>query len=128
MTPIRDHIERFAQRLWRRWLRAAHYALKTTPIDAMLRCRLTSHREVHNAVRDVCDGREGLVYMLQRARRAARNRLRLEIEDLAIRLAFSMPAGGRGTLARAAARAGYAVSPSTIRRMLVRRGLWGRAS
>lgn len=66
--------------------------------------------------------------MLQRARLAGRNRLRLDIEDLAIRWAFSMPAGGRGTLAQAAVRAGYAVSPSTIRRMPVRRGLWGRAS
>ncbi|MBV1861568.1 MAG: hypothetical protein KUG77_24330 [Nannocystaceae bacterium] len=128
MIQLRDHIERFAQRLWRRWLRAARYALETTPMDAMLRYRFADHKEVRNAVRDVLEGREGLVYMLHRARRAARNRLRPEIENLAIRLAFSMPAGGRGTLARAAARAGYAVSPSTIRRMLLRRGLWGRAS
>jgi len=120
----RDRYEREAQRLWRRWFRAARYALKTTDVDARLRYRFRDHQEVRKAVRDVLAGRTGWVYMLDRARRTARVRLRREVEDLVLRMAFSMPMFGRERLANAVRRAGYAVSPSTVRRMLVRRGFW----
>ena len=119
-----DRLERYARCLWRRWLRAARYAQHTSVVDALLRYRLADHQEVRKAVRDVQAGPEGLSYMLQRARKTARYRLRHEVEDLAIRIAFTMPAGGRGALAERVRRAGYAVSPSTVRRVLVRRGLW----
>lgn len=124
MNEVRDRYERDAQRLWRRWFRAARYALETTAVDAMLRYRLGSILEAHNAVRDLIAGPEGWVYMLQRARRTARLRRRRQVEDLVLRLAFSMPVAGRCSIALAVRRAGFAVSPSTVRRMLVRRGLW----
>ncbi|MBV1859012.1 MAG: hypothetical protein KUG77_11425 [Nannocystaceae bacterium] len=75
-------------------------------------------------MQDVADGAEGLVYMLKRAKTAARDWLKEEAEDLAIRLALSIPAGGRDAIAQAVRRAGYAVNPSTIRRAVVRRRLW----
>lgn len=124
-TNTRDRYERAAVQIWKRWYRAAHYAMKTTAVDAVLRFRLRDHHEAWDAVRDVLAGREGLANMLRRARRAARLRLRRKVEDVVLRVAFSMPAGaGRCTLARAVRRAGYAVSPSTVRRMLERRGAW----
>ena len=94
-------------------------------VDALLRYRFKDHQEVRKAVRDVLAGREGLLYMLQRARKTARYRLRDEVEDVAIRVAFAMPAGGRGVIAEKVRKAGYAVSRSTIQRIMVRRGLWG---
>ena len=125
MKEKKDRFERYARCLWRRWLRAARYAQEYSVVDAALRYRLRHEREVRNAVRDVQAGREGLVYMLSRARRVARKRLRKEVEDLVIHVAFSLPGGGRETLANAVRRAGYAVSPSTVRRALLRHGLWG---
>ncbi|MBV1858594.1 MAG: hypothetical protein KUG77_09305 [Nannocystaceae bacterium] len=125
-TEQPDRLERYARYLWKRWLRAARYAQQTSVVDAVLRYRLKDHQEVRKAVRDVLAGPEGLVYMLHRARKAARYRLKHEVEDLAIRIAFSMPMGSRDAIAKAVRRAGYAVSPSTIRRVLVRRGLWAR--
>ena len=95
-------------------------------VDALLRYRFKDHQEVRKAVRDVQAGHEGLLYMLQRARKAARYRLRAEVEDFAIRAAFAMPTGSRDAIAKAVRRAGYAVSPSTVRRVLVRRGVWSR--
>ena len=80
----RDRYEREAQRLWKRWLRAARYALKTTVVDAMLRFRLGSRLEVSNAVRDMQAGPRGWVYMLQRARRVVRLRCRQEVEMLVL--------------------------------------------
>lgn len=125
MNDVRDQYERDAQRLWRRWCRAARYALETTVVDAMLRYRLGSIQEAHNAVRDLLAGPEGWVYMLQRARRTARLRRRRQVEGLVLRLAYSMPvAAGRCSIAKAVRRAGFAVSPSTVRRMLVRHGVW----
>lgn len=126
MKPSRDCFERLAQRLWKRWHRAAQYAMETTAVDAMLRYRLRD-QEVRRAIRDLQRGCEGLAYMLDRARRCARVRLTKKVEDLAIRLAYSMPMTGRHGLARAAARAGFPTSPTTIRRLLGRRGLWRRA-
>lgn len=125
---MRDHLEHYARRLWKRWIRAARYALQTSSTDAMLRYRFAHVQEVRKAMRDLAAGRSGLLYMLSRARRVARNHLRTEVEALAVRLAYAMPLDGRDALARAAARAGWAVSPSTIRRVLVRRGLWHRAA
>ena len=125
-TEQPDRLERYARCLWKRWLRAARYAQQTSVVDALLRYRFKDHQEVRKAVRDVVAGPEGLVYMLHRARRAARHRLKNEVEDRAIRIAFSMPTGTRDSIAQAVRRAGYAVSPSTIRRVLVRRGLWGK--
>jgi hypothetical protein len=100
--------------------------METTAVDAMLRYRLRD-QEVRRAIRDLQRGCEGLAYMLDRARRCARVRLTKKVEDLAIRLAYSMPMTGRHGLARAAARAGFPTSPTTIRRLLGRRGLWRRA-
>ena len=120
----RDRYEREAQRLWKRWLRAARYALKTTVMDAMLRFRLGSRLEVSNAARDVQAGPRGWVYMLQRARRVVRLRCREEVEMLVLRVAYAMPTAGRCSIARAVRRAGFAVSPSTVRRMLGRLGVW----
>lgn len=130
MKPSRDHFERLAQRLWKRWHRAARYAMEHTCVDAMLRFRLHDTQEARRAVRDVLQGREGLAHMLVRARRVVRNRLRHKVEDLAIRLAYAMPTAGRYELARAAAAEGYHVAASTMRRVLQRRGLWrvGRGS
>ncbi|MGH1348565.1 MAG: hypothetical protein ACRBN8_43870 [Nannocystales bacterium] len=125
-TEQPDRLERYARWLWKRWLRAAHYAQKTSVVDALLRYRFNDHQEVRKAVRDVVAGPEGLVYMLHRARRAARYRLREEVEDIAIRIAFAMPAGGGGVIAEKVRKAGYAVSRSTIRRIMVRRGVWGK--
>lgn len=119
-----DRLERYARCLWKRWLRAARYAQQTSVVDALLRYRFKDHQEVHKAVRDVEAGSEGLLYMLLRARKTARYRLKEQVEDLAIRIAFAMPAGSRGAIAERVRRAGYAVSPSTVRRVLVRRGLW----
>ncbi|MGH1348911.1 MAG: hypothetical protein ACRBN8_45685 [Nannocystales bacterium] len=126
-TEQPDHLERYARCLWKRWLRAARYAQQTSVVDAVLRYRFKDHQEVRKAVRDVVAGPEGLIYMLRRARKAARYRLKNEVEDLAIRIAFSMPTGSRDAIAKAVRQAGYAVSPSTIRRVLLRRGLWGTA-
>ena len=125
-TEQRDRYERLAQCLWKRWLRAARYAQQTSVVDAVLRYRFKDHQEVRKAVRDVVAGPEGQRYMLLRARKAARIRLKDEVEDLAIRIAFSMPTGTRDSIAQAVRRAGFAVSPSTVRRVLVRRGFWGR--
>ena len=124
-TEQPDRLERYARCLWKRWLRAARYAQQTSVVDALLRYRFKDHQEVRKAVRDVVAGPEGLVYMLHRARKAARYRLREEVEDVAIRIAFAMPAGGRGVIAEKVRKAGYAVSRSTIHRILVRRGVWG---
>jgi hypothetical protein len=123
-TEQPDRLERYARRLWKRWLRAARYAQETSVVDALLRYRFKDHQEVRKAVRDVIAGPEGLAYMLHRARKAARYRLKDEVEDLATRVAIAMPMGSRNVIAKAVQRAGYAVSPSTIRRVLVRRGLW----
>ena len=123
-TEQPDRLERYAQCLWKRWLRAARYAQETSVVDAVLRYRMKDHQEVRKAVRDVVAGPDGLVYMLHRARRAARIRLKDKVEDLAIRAALSMPVGSRDAIAKVVQQAGYAVSPSTIRRVLVRRGLW----
>jgi len=124
-TEQPDRLERYAQCLWKRWLRAARYAQETSVVDAVLRYRMKDHQEVRKAVRDVVAGREGLVYMLLRARKAARYRLRKEVEDVAIRIAFAMPTGGGGAIAEKVRKAGYVVSRTTINRILVRRGLWG---
>ena len=126
----RDRLEHYARNLWKRWLRAAHYAQRTTPVDAQLRYRLHSVLEVRNAVRDVLAGREGWAHMLVRARRTARCRLRLDIERRIMKLAMTMPVltHGRHSLAAAVRRAGYGVSPSMVRRVLVRRGLWGSST
>ena len=126
----RDRLERYARNLWRRWLRAARYARRTTVLDAQLRYRLHSVLEVRNAVRDVLAGREGWAHMLVRARRTARCRLRRDIERRIVELATTMPVRthGRHSLAAAVRRAGYGVSPSMVRRVLVRRGLWASAT
>lgn len=124
-TEKPDRLERYARCLWKRWLRAARYAQETSVVDALLRYRFKDHQEVRKAVRDVIAGPEGLVYMLHRARKAARYRLKEEVEDLAVRIAFATPFGGRDVIADKVRQAGYAVSPSTIRRVLMRRGLWG---
>ncbi len=124
-TEQPDRLERYARCLWKRWLRAARYAQQTSVVDALLRYRLNDHQEVRKAVRDLVAGPEGLVYMLHRARKAARYRLREEVEDVAIRVAFAMPAGGGGVIAEKVRKAGYAVSRTTIQRILERRGLWG---
>ncbi len=126
MTKNKDRFERFAQRLWRRWYRAAGYAHEFSVVDAVLRYRLQNPKEVRNAQRDVLAGREGLVHMLHRARVTARRRFQKQVEDVAIRMAVLMPVGGRETIARAVRRAGYAVSPSTVRRALLRRGQWDK--
>lgn len=122
---MRDRLERYAQRLWRRWLRVARYAEETTMVDAMLRFRIAHHQEVRRALDDVRAGRVGLVRMLARARRTARRRMQARIEREVIRVALSVGAGqGRETIARAVRRAGYGVGASTVRRILMRRGLW----
>ena len=123
-TEQPDRLERYARCLWKRWLRAARYAQQTSVVDALLRYRFKDHQEVRKAVRDVVAGRDGLAYMLLRARKAARYRLRNEVEDVAIRIAYAMPAGGGGVIAEKVRMAGYSVSRSTIRRILVRRGVW----
>lgn len=121
---MRDRLERYALKLWRRWLRMAHYALRTTRFDAQLRYRIDNHQEVRKAVEDVLAGREGLVHMLARARRTARSRLQAQIEREVIRAALSVSAGqGREAIARAVRRAGYGVGASTVRRVLERRGM-----
>ena len=124
---MRDRLERCALKLWRRWLRMARYALKTTRTDALLRFRIRNHQEVSKAVEDVLAGREGLVHMLVRARRTARSRMRTRIESEVVRVAMSIGVGsGRTVIARAVERAGYRVGDSTVRRVLERRGLWSR--
>ena len=126
---MRDRLERCALKLWRRWLRMARYALKTTRTDALLRYRIRNHQEVSKAVEDVLAGREGLVHMLVRARRTVRNRLRTRIEDEVVRAAMSVSVGqGREAIARVVRRAGYRVGSSTVRRVLQRRGLWSRTA
>jgi len=125
-TKQPDRLERYARCLWKRWLRAARYAQQTSVVDALLRYRFKDHQEVRKAVRDVVAGPEGLVYMLHRARKAARYRLRSEVEDVAIRIAFAMPAGGGSAIAQRVRKAGYVVSRSTIQRILVRRGVRGK--
>jgi len=127
-TEQPDRLERYARCLWKRWLRAARYAQRTSVVDAVLRYRMKDHQEVRKAVRDVVSGPEGLVYMLHRARKATRYRLRSEVEDVAIRIAFAMPTGGGGAIADKVREAGYAVSRSTIQRILIRRGLWDARS
>lgn len=122
---MRDRLERYAQRLWRRWLRVARYAEETTVVDAMLRFRIAHHQEVRRALDDVRAGRVGLVRMLARARRTARRRMQARIEREVIRAALSVGAGqGREAIARVVRRAGYGVGASTVRRVLMRRGLW----
>lgn len=122
---MRDRLERYALKLWRRWLRMARYALKTTRFDAQLRYRIRNHHEVRKAVEDVLAGREGLVHMLARARRTARSRLTARIESEVIRAALSVSIGdGREAIARVVRRAGYSVGGSTVRRILMRRGMW----
>jgi|GEM_PF-1953887 len=124
---MRDRLERCALKLWRRWLRMARYALKTTRTDALLRFRIRNHQEVSKAVEDVLAGREGLVHMLVRARRTARSRMRTRIESEVVRVAMSIGVGsGRAVIARVVERAGYRVGGSTVRRVLERRGLWSR--
>lgn len=124
---MRDWLERYALKLWRRWLRMAHYALRTTRFDAQLRYRIDNHQEVRKAVEDVLAGREGLVHMLARARRTARSRLKARIESEVIRAALSVSAGeGREAIARVVRRAGCGVGDSTVRRILQRRGMWPR--
>jgi len=125
-TEQPDRLERYARCLWKRWLRAARYAQETSVVDAVLRYRMKDHQEARKAVRDVVAGPERLVDMLHRARKSARHRLRNEVEDIAIRIAFAMPAGDGGVIAEKVRKAGYVVSRSTIKRILVRRGLWGK--
>ena len=115
---VRDRSERKARALWRRWYRAARYAQETSVIDATLRYRFRDHQEVRKALRDVLAGRKGLVYMLMRARKAARLRLQHEVEGVVLRIAYSMPAAGRDRIAEAVRRAGYRVSPTTVWRTL----------
>lgn len=122
---MRDRLERCALKLWRRWLRMARYAQRTTRVDALLRYRIDNHQEVTKAVQDVLAGREGLVHMLRRARRTVRHRMRSRIEREVLRAAFSVsPGEGREAIARVVRRAGYGVGASTVRRVLERRGLW----
>lgn len=122
---MRDRLERCALKLWRRWLRMARYALRTTRIDAQLRYRIRNHQEVHKAVEDLLAGREGLRHMLTRARRTARTRMRAHIENAVVRAALSVSVGGgREAIARVVRRAGYCVGASTVRRVLERRGMW----
>ena len=124
---MRDRLERCALKLWRRWLRMARYALKTTRTDALLRYRIQNRQEVSKAVEDVLAGREGLVHMLVRARRTARSRMRARIESEVLRAAMSVGVGeGREAIAKVVRRAGYHVGASTVRRVLERRGLWPR--
>ena len=124
MKPSRDRFERMAQRLWRRWYRAALYAREHSRVDAMLRFRLHDYKETRGAMRDVMRGEEGLAYMLTRARRVARLRMRRKTEDLLIRLAHELPTAGRHQLAAAALKRGYDVGASTVRRVLQRCGHW----
>jgi len=125
---MRDRLERCALKLWRRWLRMANYALRTTRFDAQLRYRIRNHQEVRKAVEDVLAGREGLVHMLARARRTARRRMRDRIEREVIRAAMSMSVGeGREAIARVVRRAGYGVGGSMVKRVLTRRGMWPRS-
>ena len=121
---MRDRLERCALKLWRRWLRMARYALQTTRTDAQLRYRIRNHQEVRKAVEDYLAGPEGLRHMLQRARRTVRVRMQARIEQEILRVAFSMgPRDGRGAIARAVRRAGYAIGESTVWRVLRRRNL-----
>ena len=125
---MRDRLERCALKLWRRWLRMARYALKTTRTDALLRYRIQNHQEVSKAVEDVLAGREGLVHMLVRARRTARSRMRARIESEVLRAAVSVGVGeGREAIARVVRRAGYCIGASTVQRVLTRRGMWPRS-
>ena len=125
---MKDRLERCALKLWRRWLRMARYALRTTRTDALLRYRIQNHQEVTKAVEDVLAGREGLLHMLARARRTARSRMRARIESEVLRAAMSIGVGeGREAIARVVRRAGYGVGASTVRRVLERRGLWPRS-
>ena len=125
-TEQPDRLERYARYLWKRWPRAARYAQQTSIVDALLRYRFKDHQEVRKAVRDVLAGPKGLVYMLHRARKVARHRLKDEVEDIAIRIAFAMPVGRGSAIAERVQNAGYVVSRSTIPRILVRRGMWGK--
>lgn len=124
---MRDRLERCALKLWRRWLRMARYALKTTRTDALLRYRIKNHQEVTKAVEDVLAGREGLAHMLVRARRTVRSRMRARIESEVLRAAMSVGVGeGREAIARVVRRAGYCIGASTVQRVLTRRGMWPR--
>jgi len=119
---MRDRLERYALKLWRRWLRMARYAQRTTRFDAQLRYRIQNHQEVRKAVEDVLAGREGLLHMLARARRTARSRMRARIESEIIRAAMSMSVGeGREAIARVVRRAGYGIGRSMVRRVLKRK-------
>ncbi len=121
-TPAsKDKLERYARRLWARWLRAVR-AADTAPSMAEVGRRYgLLHKDIQRA-RRMLDEPRGMVRLLQRARRAAPRRLRAEMEAAVLHLARAEPQWGRKRLARAVRDRGFAVCPMTVRRVLRRRG------
>ncbi|MEM6296513.1 MAG: hypothetical protein AAGA54_34925 [Myxococcota bacterium] len=117
-----DKLERFARRLYRRWVRAGAFALEYCVVAASMRFGI-EERRLRYVVEDLRNGRAGLVRLLARARRTARSRLRGDIEAAVIQLAHTFPHHSVVRLTKDVRHAGYNIGRTTVMRILKRCGV-----
>ena len=117
-----DKLERFARRLYRRWVRAGAVALEHHIAAASAQFGI-SDRELRYVVDDLRSGRAGLLRLLARARRTARWRLRGDIEAAVIQLAHTFPHHSVVRLTKDVRHAGYHIGRTTVMRILKRCGV-----
>ncbi len=124
---VKDKLEQYARRLFRRWQRAVRDAVwMDVSMGEVARRYGLPLKDVKIARRTLRE--KGAVALLERARRTARRRMASQVESAVLHLSCIEPQWGRKRLAKELHRRGYCVCPMTTRRVLVRHGRWREVS